>query len=119
MVQWLRLCTHNAGGLGLIPGQGARSRMPQLKIPRTATKTRCSQINKLIKKTKTLRFKDIKLVAPNPLVQCGTLVETQVCLTPNPASLALSFLKGLLSILVRQPKAAILKLFHLRTPLYT
>ena len=25
MVQWLRLCTSNAGGPGLIPNQGARS----------------------------------------------------------------------------------------------
>ena len=31
VVQWLRLCTPNAGGLGSIPGQGARSRMQQLR----------------------------------------------------------------------------------------
>ena len=31
MVQWLRLRTPNAGGLGLIPGQGTRSRMLQLR----------------------------------------------------------------------------------------
>ena len=30
VVQWLRLCTHNAGDMGLILGQGARSHMPQL-----------------------------------------------------------------------------------------
>ena len=45
MVQWLRLHTHNAGGLGSIPGQGTKSCMPQLKIPYLTTKTRCSQIN--------------------------------------------------------------------------
>ena len=28
VVQWLRLCALNAGGLGSIPGQGTRSRMP-------------------------------------------------------------------------------------------
>ena len=28
VVQWLRLCTPNAGGLGLIPGRGIRSHMP-------------------------------------------------------------------------------------------
>ena len=54
MVQQLRLCTPNAGGLGSIPGRGTRSRIPQLKdpachnlkiphastkIPHTATKT--------------------------------------------------------------------------------
>ena len=53
MVQWLRLHTPNAGGLGLIPGQGPRSDMPQLrvlmpqlKIPHTKIKTQYSQINK-------------------------------------------------------------------------
>ena len=44
-VQWLRLHTPNAGGLGSIPGQGTRSHMPQLrvcmlqlKIPHATTK---------------------------------------------------------------------------------
>ena len=45
-VQWLRLHTPNAGALSLIPGQGTRSYMPQLKILHTATKTWHSQINK-------------------------------------------------------------------------
>ena len=50
MVQWLRLCTPNAGGLSSVPGQGTRSHMLQLKIPRAATKTRHSQIkNKQMK----------------------------------------------------------------------
>ena len=31
MVQWLRLLAPNAGGLGSIPGRGARSRMSQLR----------------------------------------------------------------------------------------
>ena len=43
VVQWLRLCAPNAGGLGSNPGQGTRSHMSQLKIPHTATKTRSSQ----------------------------------------------------------------------------
>ena len=44
MIQWLRLCTPNAGRLGLIPGQGIRSCMPtrvgilQLKILNAASK---------------------------------------------------------------------------------
>ena len=53
VVQWLRLPTPNAGGLGSIPGQGTRLHMPQLKIPHTTmkipsaeTKIQCSQINK-------------------------------------------------------------------------
>ena len=35
MVQWLRLRALNAGGPGLIPGQGTRSHMLQLR-PSTA-----------------------------------------------------------------------------------
>ena len=64
MVQWLRLCAPNAGGPGLIPGQGPRSHtrqvrvhMPQgrlsvlsatikIKSLHGATKTQHSQINK-------------------------------------------------------------------------
>ena len=34
VVQWLRLCAPNAGGLGLIPCQGTGSRMLQLKDSR-------------------------------------------------------------------------------------
>ncbi|TEA30083.1 hypothetical protein DBR06_SOUSAS18210011, partial [Sousa chinensis] len=32
VAQWLRLCAPNAGGPGLIPGQGTRSHMPQLRV---------------------------------------------------------------------------------------
>ena len=38
VVQWVRLHTLDAGGLGLIPGQGIGSHMPQLKIWHAATK---------------------------------------------------------------------------------
>ena len=33
VVQWLRRHTPSAGGTGLIPGQGTKSLMPQLKMP--------------------------------------------------------------------------------------
>ena len=33
--QWLRFCAPNAGGLGLIPGQGTRSYMPHLRVHRS------------------------------------------------------------------------------------
>ena len=46
MVQWLRLCAPNAGGLGSSPGQGARSHMQQLR--HSAAKLK--QINDLKKK---------------------------------------------------------------------
>ena len=38
VVQWLRLCTLNVGGLGSVLGQGTRSYMLQLKITQAATK---------------------------------------------------------------------------------
>ena len=53
MLQWLRLHAPDAGDPGLIPDQGARSHMPQLrshaatKDPARLNKTRCSQINYL------------------------------------------------------------------------
>ena len=37
-IQWPRLCAPNAGGSGMIPGQGTRSYMPQRKIPSAAVK---------------------------------------------------------------------------------
>ena len=46
IVQWLRHYAPNAGGLGLIPGQGTRSHVQQLKILHAATETRRRQINK-------------------------------------------------------------------------
>ena len=32
VVEWLRLCAPNAGDPGLLPGQGTRSHMLQLKV---------------------------------------------------------------------------------------
>ena len=32
VVQWLRLCAPNTGGLGSIPSQGTRSHMLQLRV---------------------------------------------------------------------------------------
>ena len=45
VVQGLRLCTPNTGGLGSIPGQGTRSYMPH-----AVTKTQHSQVNEKKKK---------------------------------------------------------------------
>ena len=54
LLRWSRgwLLTLNAGNLSLIPGQGTRACMPQLKIPHAAAKTWGSQINTKIKKKK-------------------------------------------------------------------
>ena len=46
VVQWLRLHAPNAGGPSLIPGQGTRSHVLQLKVLHAAAKTQHSQINK-------------------------------------------------------------------------
>ena len=61
VLQWLRLHTPKAGGLGSVPGLGTRSYMPQrrvhtpqLKIPRATTKTPSSQINESIFKYKRM-----------------------------------------------------------------
>ena len=42
VVQWLRLCTPNSGGLGLIPDLGARSHMPQLRACMPHLKKSCT-----------------------------------------------------------------------------
>ena len=52
----------NAGGSGSIPGQGTKSHMPQLKTLCAATKTQCSQINKIFKKAHHQSTED----APSP-----------------------------------------------------
>ena len=51
LIQWLRLWASSAGGLGSIPGQGARSHMLQLrvhmlqlKLPHVATKAAKKEI---------------------------------------------------------------------------
>ena len=42
MVQWLRFCAPNAGGLGSVPGQGTRSHMQQLKLGTVKKKKKSS-----------------------------------------------------------------------------
>ena len=49
VVQWLKLHAPNAEGPGLIPGQGTRSHISQLKIPHTATKKKKIPYAQLIK----------------------------------------------------------------------
>ena len=66
VIQWVRFCTHNAGGPHPVPRQGPRFHMPhlgvhtrQLKIPSAATKSRSSQIN--IKTKKVAKHGNTKL----------------------------------------------------------
>ena len=49
LAQWLRRHAASAGGLSLIPGQGARSHMPQLKIPRAGTKIQAARLINFLK----------------------------------------------------------------------
>ena len=46
MIQWLRILTPNAGGLGSIPSQGTRSHMPQLRVCMLQLKP-CSSVQSL------------------------------------------------------------------------
>ena len=52
-VQWLRLCAHNAGGLGLIPEQGARSHTLQLRLIKIFFNKWTEDLNTLQKDIKT------------------------------------------------------------------
>ena len=61
MDQWLGLCAPNTGVSGLIPDQGTRSHMLQLKLLHATTKTQDSQINiKKRKKETTYNTKNAK-----------------------------------------------------------
>ena len=55
-VQWLGLCALSEGGLGLIPGQGTRSHMLQLKIPHATTKMEDPCVPQLRPGTKKKNF---------------------------------------------------------------
>ena len=50
MVQWLRLLDPKAGDLGLIPGQGARSHMLQLRVHRPQLRPSAVKLKKKKKK---------------------------------------------------------------------
>ena len=49
VVQWLRLCTPNAEGLGSISGQGPRSYTLQRKIQNSETETQRSLVARTVK----------------------------------------------------------------------
>ena len=52
-VQWLRLHTPNAGGLGVIPGWGTRSCMLQLTVRMPQLRPSAAKINKYLKQNET------------------------------------------------------------------
>ena len=68
VVQWPRLCTLNAGGLGLIPGQVTGSRMLQLRVHRLPLKIpqlqRGWKIPCAATETNTAKFKKKKKKLP-------------------------------------------------------
>ena len=63
VIQGPRLCVPRSGSPGLIPGQGTRSHMSQLKILHATIKTQWSQINKYFKK---YSFYQIKFLTSFP-----------------------------------------------------
>ena len=68
VVQWLGPCVPCAGSLGLIPGQGTGSHMPQLNVLHGATKTWHSQVIVFF-----LRGFSGGPVVKNPLCNAGDL----------------------------------------------
>ena len=80
IVQWLRHYAPNAGGLGLIPGQGTRSHMQQLKILHVATGTHRRQINK--KKYIFLK-KGFLVTNESEVAQSPTLCDPMDCSLPG------------------------------------
>ena len=61
VVQWLRLCSPNAGGVGAITSQRLRSHTPQLKAlhaaPKRAAKERDKSNKYFFKKTRKISMK--------------------------------------------------------------
>ena len=47
VVQWLRLCTSNAGGVGSIPGQGTKIPHAVQRVPKNKKKIILKIINKI------------------------------------------------------------------------
>ena len=89
VMQRLRLHAPSSGGPSLIPGQGTRSHMqqlrvplPQLKIPCAATETWCSQINKQINTVLKRSLHDCfrkRWCSPTAGHLCSLHVWTDVC----------------------------------------
>ena len=94
VVRWLGFHTPNAGGAGLIPNQGPRSHVWQLKILHAATVTWHSQINKqmlkkdwkkiahsLSSKTPALSVRDCPSSSPSPSLPITRLASLSLLLT--------------------------------------
>ena len=71
VVQWPIFCTSNTGVTGLIPDQGTRSHIPQLKILHTAIKNWHSQINRYLRKKNCFRNFPGGPVVKNPPASAG------------------------------------------------
>ena len=80
-LQWLRLCAPNAGAPSSIPGQRARSHMPQLKIPNATVKTEeptcCNKEKKRHEfPPHTSKCQAVKQVQPSPTGAISLAGET-------------------------------------------
>ena len=66
VIQWLRLQAPTAGNLGLIPSQGTRSHMPQLRICIPQLKrSQVLQLRPTAAKREKRRYKGVSLLQEN------------------------------------------------------
>ena len=72
MVQWLRFCAPNAGGTGLIPDQGTKSHMTQLRFScHTNNKILCAAQHGQESKIKLKNYQAASVLVVIFLVQEG------------------------------------------------
>ena len=67
LVRWLRLLDPNAGALGLIPGQGARSHMLQLRVHRPQLRPSAVKLKK--KKDRAIVILIVTAKFPSTMVE--------------------------------------------------
>ena len=92
MVQWLRLHAPNAGGLGLIPGQGTRAHILQLRVHMLQLKSCKPHL-----RPSTVKYRNIKrkkeILASKIYVRLHSLHQAEKSIAPR--KLGTSDLRGL------------------------
>ena len=105
VVQWLRLCTPNAGDLGSTPGRGTRSHIPQLSVRMPQLKMlqqrfrvpqlRPGQIKTFYKKTSSFpeyfALGGISPAIPGYGLEASMITEKELCPNPEGCGIAARF----------------------------